>query len=193
MSSEEIKQKIVITAIECIESEGFQNVTIRKIAARAGVNVAAVNYHFGSKEQLLQIVMQASLQESFVNNINDYSELWKTETRKALKLFLTETLKGAINYPNLTKAHFSSVFNYNNYETDSMKMFTDFMHRFYKLIQDILKQNGEQGKIAAAQLFSTILIAGMMPELYSDFSQLDMKSPEIQDKFIENLMQNYIV
>ncbi|MCF7859733.1 MAG: TetR/AcrR family transcriptional regulator [Candidatus Cloacimonetes bacterium] len=193
MSSEEIKQKIVITAIECIESEGFQNVTIRKIPASAGVNVAAVNYHFGSKEQLLQIVMQASLQESFVNNINDYSELWKTETRKALKLFLTETLKGAINYPNLTKAHFSSVFNYNNYETDSMKMFTDFMHRFYKLIQDILKQNGEQGKIAAAQLFSTILIAGMMPELYSDFSQLDMKSPEIQDKFIENLMQNYIV
>jgi len=34
-------------------SEGFHGITVRKIAAKAGVNVAAVNYYFGSKENLI--------------------------------------------------------------------------------------------------------------------------------------------
>src|ERR1700756_4523692 len=32
---------------------GFQNVSVRDIAAEAGVNLASVNYHFGSKDALL--------------------------------------------------------------------------------------------------------------------------------------------
>ena len=32
---------------------GFQNVSVRDITAEAGVNLAAVNYHFGSKDGLL--------------------------------------------------------------------------------------------------------------------------------------------
>ena len=95
MSSEDVKQKIIMTAIECIESEGLQGVTIRKIADQAGVNVAAINYHFGSKEQLFKIVMNSTLNESFVNNIQDYEDLWLCDTKKALQLFLEDTLQGA--------------------------------------------------------------------------------------------------
>ena len=32
---------------------GFQNVSVRDITAAAGVNLASVNYHFGSKDALL--------------------------------------------------------------------------------------------------------------------------------------------
>lgn len=45
-------------ALTIIRGEGFQHVTTRKIADLAGVNVAAVNYHFGSKEQLLNAAVQ---------------------------------------------------------------------------------------------------------------------------------------
>jgi len=88
MSSDDIKQKIILTAIGCIEKEGIQGVTIRKIADMSGVNVAAINYHFGSKEQLLNIVMNATLDESFVQNIKDYEEMWKSDTKTAFRLFL---------------------------------------------------------------------------------------------------------
>lgn len=33
--------------------QGFQNVSVRDITAEAGVNLASVNYHFGSKDALL--------------------------------------------------------------------------------------------------------------------------------------------
>lgn len=47
------KDKIMQVAMDIITAEGFQGITTRKIAARAGVNVAAVNYHFGSKDALI--------------------------------------------------------------------------------------------------------------------------------------------
>ncbi len=193
MSKEEVKQKIIITAIECIESEGLQNVTVRKIAERAGVNVAAVNYHFGFKEQLLKIALRASLQESFVNNVNDYSDLWQTDTKKALKLFLTETLRGAIAYPNLTKAHIQEAFDKNNYDSFSVASLNDFLGQLYTLIRSDLRQQDElKGRIAVCQMFSAILLAGMMPDLFTEFSKFDMKKSQIQEKFIETLLENFI-
>ncbi|HEV2363007.1 MAG TPA: TetR family transcriptional regulator [Caulobacteraceae bacterium] len=44
----------VLTAAERLFAlNGFQNVSVRDITAEAGVNLASVNYHFGSKDALL--------------------------------------------------------------------------------------------------------------------------------------------
>lgn len=45
----------IITAAERLYAErGFADVTMRDIVAAAGVNLAAVNYHFGSKDDLIE-------------------------------------------------------------------------------------------------------------------------------------------
>lgn len=41
------------TAERLFALHGFQNVSVRDITAQAGVNLASVNYHFGSKDALL--------------------------------------------------------------------------------------------------------------------------------------------
>ena len=192
MSSDEIKQKIILTAIECIERDGFLNVTIRKIAESAGVNVAAINYHFGSKDQLFKIVMNATLDESFINNIKDYEDLWQSETRKALQLFLEDTLEGSLNYPNITKAHLNETFNGSNYETNTVRRLNDFLSEFQNLIQSELKQEaGIKSRIAVSQLFSSILMLGMMPDLFNKFLIFDLKDKENQKKFIQILLKNF--
>ncbi|MEC3533749.1 TetR family transcriptional regulator, partial [Bacillus thuringiensis] len=38
------KEKILNTTLELIKNEGFESVTIRKIAALSDVNIALVNY-----------------------------------------------------------------------------------------------------------------------------------------------------
>src|ERR1044071_3435007 len=47
------KQAVFTAAERLFALHGFQNVSVRDITAEAGVNLASVNYHFGSKDALL--------------------------------------------------------------------------------------------------------------------------------------------
>lgn len=47
------KQAVFNAAERLFALHGFQNVSVRDITAEAGVNLASVNYHFGSKDGLL--------------------------------------------------------------------------------------------------------------------------------------------
>jgi AcrR family transcriptional regulator len=55
------KQKILDSAQHLFASQGFQATSLRSITKRAGVNIAAINYHFGSKEALLNAVIERHL------------------------------------------------------------------------------------------------------------------------------------
>lgn len=50
--SEQTRRRILLAAAEAFSAHGFRGATIRQICTRAGANVAAVSYHFGSKENL---------------------------------------------------------------------------------------------------------------------------------------------
>lgn len=52
------KEKIIETATELFSRNGFENTSVRDIAGGAGVNVAMINYYFGSKEKLLKTILE---------------------------------------------------------------------------------------------------------------------------------------
>lgn len=54
--------KIIKAASRAFAEAGFQGASVRQIVARADVNQAAINYHFGSKEELYRAVLQKSLE-----------------------------------------------------------------------------------------------------------------------------------
>lgn len=59
MKTNDIKEKIVKATIEIIgECEAVEKVTIRDIAEKAGVGVGLINYHFQTKENLIDICVQ---------------------------------------------------------------------------------------------------------------------------------------
>ncbi len=51
------KKRLLDIAEELCATKGFDSVSIRDVTKQAEVNVAAVNYHFGSREALLKMVM----------------------------------------------------------------------------------------------------------------------------------------
>jgi AcrR family transcriptional regulator len=56
LAGEETKEKILDAAEELFSDDGFAATSIRAITTRAGVNLAALNYHFGSKDALVDAV-----------------------------------------------------------------------------------------------------------------------------------------
>lgn len=61
---EETRQEILRAAGEAFAASGFVGATTRAVAARAGVNVATLHYHFGSKEGLYRAVFASSSLEA---------------------------------------------------------------------------------------------------------------------------------
>ena len=55
------KDRILDAAESLFMEHGFEATSLRAITAAAGVNLAAVNYHFGSKEELFQAVLTRRL------------------------------------------------------------------------------------------------------------------------------------
>ena len=53
MASDQTRTSILGAAERLYAERGFGDVTLRDIVAEAGVNLAAVNYHFGSKDELI--------------------------------------------------------------------------------------------------------------------------------------------
>ncbi|MEZ4598392.1 MAG: TetR family transcriptional regulator [Syntrophotaleaceae bacterium] len=56
MSQPDTKQRLLDVAERLFAAEGFHNTSLRTITGEAEANLAAVNYHFGSKEALLEAV-----------------------------------------------------------------------------------------------------------------------------------------
>lgn len=93
------REQIIAVTLEAIQQEGLAALTIRQIAERAGVNVAAVNYHFGSKDALVNevlIELTAGLRGAF-NQLTDEN----LSPRTRLHGFLDEFSRVLLRYPDV--------------------------------------------------------------------------------------------
>jgi Transcriptional regulator len=57
------KDRILGAAEELFAQHGFAGTSLRQVTTRADVNIAAVNYHFGSKENLVNEVFRRRMDE----------------------------------------------------------------------------------------------------------------------------------
>ena len=91
------KKRILMAASEVFAEHGFADGTTREIAKRADANVAAISYHFGSKEQLYEAVLsygKAKAYEKFpVEQLRDQ----EIPPEERLKLFVKSMLEKALD------------------------------------------------------------------------------------------------
>ncbi|MEO8616967.1 MAG: helix-turn-helix domain-containing protein, partial [Luteolibacter sp.] len=51
------KRTLLNAAEQLFATKGFESVSVRDVTQSVKMNVAAVNYHFGSREQMLSLVI----------------------------------------------------------------------------------------------------------------------------------------
>ena len=65
MTTLSTKERILNSTENLIAESGFAELSIRKISQQAHTNLAAINYHFGNKQQLINQVLERRLNNLF--------------------------------------------------------------------------------------------------------------------------------
>jgi len=80
----ETRTRILDAAEELFMLHGFEATSMRQLTARAGANLAAVNYHFGSKDALIEAVFRRRLDLMNVGRIAELDRMEKEAGGRAL-------------------------------------------------------------------------------------------------------------
>lgn len=99
------KDHIINVAVELFAKKGFEGTSVRDIAAAADVNVAMINYYFGSKEKLFEALLErkASYTRGLLDEISHNDSLSEIEKIDAIvdsyvsRLFTSRTVHRVIH------------------------------------------------------------------------------------------------
>jgi len=180
------EQRILLTAIDCINEEGINKVTVRMIAERAGVNVAAVNYYFRSKDRMMREAMELALRNMF-EDVDEMLDTVKDGRILVMKL-LGFLLWGIEEYPGITRsflyAPVAGESDTGPMLTAMQSLITRLRDRLAELCPNRRREDLEAGIIA---VFSTMLIGSVVPELYESYTAAGFGDENARERLVAQL------
>jgi AcrR family transcriptional regulator len=189
----EPRDKIVLAAIACIERDGLDALTVRAIAKEAGVNVAAINYYFGTKENLVAEVLRQTLRTGFSLDQLDERLAEGMELRAAVEEFVVEYLNDAVRYPRIAQAHLHDPFVKGEYPKALLRGFGSFLDGFLERAEPILAgKTREERKHSVVQLWSAVLLVVMLPGFFRGFGMRFGGAAE-RESYVRDLLSRFLV
>jgi AcrR family transcriptional regulator len=183
-----IKQKLIRAAIECIEKRGLQNTTSREIVKRAGANLAAINYHFNSKENLIEIAINQTLEAAFENMIREKLSA-KQYPKFALYTFFLDFLDKELQYPGIIKAFLDKLQEEDPDKNKSINNLKNFFDRLITNLSKILSNMGdEEIKLSTLQTLSGITFICVNRNLLNKVANINLSKSEDKQKIIKNIV-----
>lgn len=180
--------RLIDAAIACMEAYGVQGATAQRIAERAGVNNASINYYFRSKDKLIQKALEITLKNAF--DWEDFKESDDYPPRERLVHILTMLMRDSHKYPGLSRAHFSETVVRRDYDNPSIHRLNEFLG---ELEQDLVKRGitpaGPELKMALVQIVGTAFLQGMLsPGLFREYSAIDLTDEEVGEEYVRRLV-----
>ncbi len=191
METTAVEEKIITATVECIEKYGIKGTTIRQIAQTAGVNSAAINYYFRSKDVLIDRCMKATL-----NNAFDWKDIEKlpgdTANERCKNIFM-EIMKGGLDYPGITRAHFYDLLVEGSYRS----LLFDTMNEFIEKLVIDLKSKGSllpDGELylACIQITNAVMMFILMPKTFTEKFGVDPQNPDTAVKYVNRLVDRLL-
>ena len=190
-----IKQKIIDSAKDLLRVKG--SFTIKEIADECFINIAAVNYHFGSKDNLLNIVLQEIVDElkglltrtiDELPKNDDSNELCMERVLDVTYTYAIENL-GIINYLFLQAEYQRGNSHILIKEFFSESTFTKEI--YHKIAEATNTVDEETLRVKYLLLFSSFAIPLFIQILGMKNQEdiLSLKKPSFRNKYIKELLK----
>lgn len=187
----ETGRDILVAAERLIAEEGVCSITTRRIAAEAGVNAAALNYHFGSKEELVEKVLDRMLEGIFC----DWSrilEIGEMSLPVRLYCLFDHSMEILMNKPGILSSHLFDPL----VKKDRRAVFAERIGQFLrdlpvKLEEHLPLQAGEI-RLNLGQAMLSAICAAAVPELFWEIAEEDISSGPARSRYIRGLMSRFL-
>lgn len=168
------KEEILEIALQMFGKAGYEGTSIRDLSNQAGINIAMINYYFGSKEKLFQKVIE--YKTSFLKNIfldiSNNNELSQIEKIRAVIEHLVDRIFSSPPFHRLIHRELSL-----NHKLESRNGMIDTLLSNSFIIRDIIIEGIKK------KVFSKVDVELTVATLFGTISQLTI-SEELTRKML---------
>jgi AcrR family transcriptional regulator len=188
VDQESPQRRILYATISCIEEEGVSNVTTRRIAARAGVNVAAINYYFRSKDALIDRALDETLVNAF--DWDDYAASADATPHDRIVHIFEYLLNGTLVYPGITRTHLLEAPAADGGPGRASAALEEFLERVQvDLVERGLKLEPATIRTRLLQAYGAVILAAVtIQPLLSSYAGVDSSDPRARHDYIDSLV-----
>lgn len=186
------KDKILEATLEIISNEGFQNVTVRKIAVRAGVNVAAINYHFGSKDNVINEALEYLMVQA--RDIFKCLKNHRETPEQRLKNLIEKLARNFSKYPDQIKyLIYQSIHEQANPNKFQEYLKTEGIDLIKTTIQQIRPAEDDAAlQMRILQLFSCLAFPVLLGTRTAEVFGVELDEPKKRSAYIELLIKSVL-
>lgn len=181
----ETKERLLGAAVELLgEKKEPSKITSRSIAERAGVSLGSINYHFKSKDNLLNEAvgrMTYGIAESWLRPVKGFED----DPVGALKMLLKETSRTMVSHAHLSKITVANILKQGNFDVPLVIL--PLLRAIYR------EQKDEQElRLIAFQLVIPMQVAFMHDRAFLLYAGYNLYDDQQRDKMIEKQVDNLI-
>ena len=181
------KRKIFEASMKLFAEKGYDATSVEEITATVGVAKGTLYYHFSSKEEIYNFLLE-EVTKLLINNIDVKVSKLNNSIDKLRSIALLQ-LRVITKYQNLITIYLSQVWGSDQRNQKCQKYINDYISKINEIVEDGIKK-GElkegNSEIIASEIFA-FTCAGFMYKIKSD-NPIDVKELCIEfDKMIYGL------
>ncbi|MDO9629594.1 MAG: TetR/AcrR family transcriptional regulator [Acholeplasmataceae bacterium] len=190
MPSEDIKRKMIENTKKLLRTN--TSITIKDIAEASYVNIAAVNYHFGSKEKLLHLVLEEIIDELKIYVTKEILNAKLRSIDEILEVFINYLFRFSLENVGLLNYLFIS----NELQKESsnfliQQFFSD--NDFTKMIFQSLSETTQTTNEKELQAKYVLLFSTFCIPLFLQISQMKLQNPMKIEMFVDPEFRSYYI
>jgi len=184
------KNKIIDVTIKLLKKEkDVTKVSMRKIASEADIAVSVINYHFQTKQNLVNIAVDQYINQviSESSNTSDFNELTIEEQ---IRVRIKDATNFIANNPGISRVSVLNDLNNPKMDDNSSKLFQSILKQLEVYYQDRLDE--VQLKILVQQQIATVQEIFLRNEIFNEQTGLDFYDEKDRQQIVDTLIDQIL-
>jgi len=178
------KKRILQAAMELLNEQEPETITVRQIAERAQVGVGLINYHFQTRDNLLNEAVGGSMGEVAAQWLQA-NEGKQDDPVLRLKNLLKETSNIGVRFPAQLRVSISFELQHGNFSVAQMLI---------PILREIfgMTKSEKELRVLAFQIITPLQLASIRNDAFRAYAGIDLFNEEQRNAMIDMLIDNIL-